>query len=108
MRCSWTAHGLMDDFQWRRTDGVLRGDGGGLDVGEGLRCVADKCLNFCYYSQLCFWLCAVFVEYLFFATDTLSDISSGLKKRFSNTVRILKYLLTDFLSDTTIYNNKIR
>lgn len=44
--------GLMDDFQWRRTGGALRGDGGGLDVGEGLRCVADKCLNSCYYSQL--------------------------------------------------------
>lgn len=50
--------GLMDDFQWRRTDGALWGDGGGLDVGDGLRCVADKCLKFSYYSQLCFWLCA--------------------------------------------------
>lgn len=45
---------LMDDFQWRRTDGALRGDGGGLGVGEGWRCVADKCLNFYYYSNFVF------------------------------------------------------
>lgn len=46
---------LMDDFQWRRTDGALRRDGGGLDARKALRCVADECLKFCYYRQRCFW-----------------------------------------------------
>lgn len=75
--------GLMDDFQWRRTDGASRGDGGGLDVGEGLRCVADKCLKFCYYNQLYFWLC---LWNTFLATNSL-DICNRLKQtqRFSNT-----------------------
>lgn len=41
--------GLMDDFQWRRSDGSLWG-GGGLDVGEGLRCVAVRFAEFCYNS----------------------------------------------------------
>lgn len=87
--------GLMDDFQWRRTDGTLRGDGGGLDVGEGLRCVADKCLNFCYYR-----LCAAFVEYFFATYDSLSDIT-GIQKQ---TLRILKHFLTSFPLNIIIYN----
>lgn len=85
MRCSWSAHGLMDDFQWRRTDGVLRGDGGGLDVGEGLRCVADKCLNFAttvnFVSGFVQCLLNTFIFFLQL-TAFFFTFSSGLKQMF--------------------------
>lgn len=47
------------------------------------------------------------MEYFIFATDSLSEISSRLKQRFSNTVKTLKHLLTNCLLDTTIYSDDL-